>query len=36
MEILPWNLANEITRQLACSGNWGGKFIVLIPEVSII
>lgn len=34
--ILPWNLTKEITGQLTYIREWGGKFIVPIPEVSII
>jgi SAM-dependent methyltransferase len=32
--ILPWNLKDEIMRQMVCIGKWGGKFIVPIPEVT--
>ena len=31
--ILPWNLQSEITRQLAFIRQWGGKFLVPIPQV---
>jgi len=34
--ILPWNLKDEITSQLAYIRGWGGKFVVPIPEVSVI
>lgn len=34
--ILPWNLKDEIVRQMRHVGDWGGKFIVPIPEVAII
>ena len=34
--ILPWNLTAEITAQLAHIASWGGRFIVPIPEPSII
>jgi len=33
--ILPWNLKDEIMEQLAYIREWGGKFIVPIPEVHI-
>ena len=33
--ILPWNLKNEIIEQLAYVREWGGKFIVPIPEVQV-
>lgn len=31
--ILPWNLRDEITRQLAYIGDWGGRFVVPIPHL---
>ena len=34
--ILPWNLQKEITAQMCHIGEWGGKFVVPIPEVTII
>ena len=34
--ILPWNLQTEITRQLAHIRDWGGRFIVPIPEAEIL
>lgn len=34
--ILPWNLKDEITGQLAYIKEWGGKFIVPIPSVEIL
>jgi SAM-dependent methyltransferase len=33
--ILPWNLKNEIMKQTEFVREWGGKFIVPIPEVQI-
>ena len=30
--ILPWNLADEITEQMSMIRNWGGKFVIPIPE----
>ncbi|MGF7218566.1 hypothetical protein GGR92_004743 [Spirosoma lacussanchae] len=33
--ILPWNLTDEITRQLAYIRDWGGQFVIPIPELSI-
>ena len=33
--ILPWNLKNEIMQQMARIREWGGKFIVPIPEATI-
>ncbi|MGH6943331.1 MAG: methyltransferase domain-containing protein [Geminicoccaceae bacterium] len=34
--ILPWNLKDEIVRQMRHVGGWGGKFIVPIPETAVI
>ena len=34
--ILPWNLTDEITRQMAYIREWGGKFVVPIPTVSVL
>jgi SAM-dependent methyltransferase len=34
--ILPWNLKDEIAQQMRHVGEWGAKFIVPIPAVSII
>ena len=33
--ILPWNLKAEIKRQIAYVREWGGQFVVPIPEVRI-
>ncbi|MEW6380708.1 MAG: class I SAM-dependent methyltransferase [bacterium] len=34
--ILPWNLKDEIMTQMNSIRDWGGKFVVLIPEVEVI
>ncbi len=34
--ILPWNLKDEITKQLAYARDWGARFVVPIPEVAIL
>lgn len=34
--ILPWNLKDEITQQLAYIKEWSGKFVVPIPSLQII
>ena len=34
--ILPWNLKTEITAQLNYIKEWGGKFVVAIPELEIL
>jgi hypothetical protein len=33
--ILPWNLKDEIMKQMADIRQWGGRFIVPIPEAKI-
>lgn len=33
--ILPWNLRDEITEQLAYIRDWGGKFITAIPQLVV-
>jgi SAM-dependent methyltransferase len=33
--ILPWNLRDEIMRQMAHIAEWGGRFVVPIPEVCV-
>ena len=34
--ILPWNIKDEIMKQMAHIREWGGKFVVLIPEVKVL
>ncbi len=34
--ILPWNLKEEITEQLKYIRDWGGKFVIPIPELQIL
>lgn len=34
--ILPWNLREEIMRQLFYTKEWGGKFILAIPQVEVV
>jgi SAM-dependent methyltransferase len=34
--ILPWNFRDEIVRQLAYVREWGGRFVVPIPEVEVL
>ena len=33
--ILPWNLKSEVMQQLAGIREWGGQFVVPIPEVTV-
>ena len=34
--ILPWNLKDEITQQLAFIAEWGGQFVVASPETKVL
>jgi SAM-dependent methyltransferase len=34
--ILPWNLKDEIVRQLAYTRDWGARFVVPIPRVEVL
>ena len=34
--ILPWNFRDEIVKQMAGIREWGGKFVVAIPNVRVI
>ena len=34
--ILPWNLKDEIIGDMSFIRDWGGKFVVPIPELSVI
>ncbi len=34
--ILPWNLKDEIVEQLAYVREWGGRFVVPIPRVTVL
>ncbi|GAA0366654.1 class I SAM-dependent methyltransferase [Bowmanella denitrificans] len=34
--ILPWNLKQEITEQLAYCRDWGAKFLVAVPELTLL
>jgi 2-polyprenyl-3-methyl-5-hydroxy-6-metoxy-1,4-benzoquinol methylase len=34
--ILPWNIKDEIMEQMAYIRQWGGKFVVPIPQVEVI
>ena len=33
--ILPWNLKDEIMHQLAYIREWGGRFVVPVPELTV-
>ena len=34
--ILPWNLKDEITQQMAEIRGWGGRFVIAIPALTIL
>lgn len=34
--ILPWNLTDEIVKQMEYIRQWGGKFVIPIPEVTVL
>ncbi len=34
--ILPWNLKDEITKQLEYIQEWGGRFVIPIPRVEVL
>ena len=34
--VLPWNLLDEISKQLAYVGQWGGKLVRAVPEMTIV
>lgn len=31
--ILPWNIANEVVGQQGCVREWGGRFMIAVPEL---
>jgi SAM-dependent methyltransferase len=34
--VLPWNLREEISRQLSYAGSWGAKLVFPIPELEVV
>jgi 2-polyprenyl-3-methyl-5-hydroxy-6-metoxy-1,4-benzoquinol methylase len=34
--VLPWNLSEEISRQMSEVANWGGSFVTAVPEVRVL
>lgn len=34
--VLPWNLKNEIMEQMSDIRQWGGKFVIPIPEIVVV
>ncbi len=33
--ILPWNLKSEVVEQLGYIRDWGGKFVIAVPELMV-
>ena len=36
MLVLPWNLKDEIMRDMAHIRDWGGRFVFPIPSVTVV
>ena len=34
--ILPWNISAEVMQQQSCVKEWGGRFVVFIPELKVL
>jgi len=34
--ILPWNIQSEVMEQMAYIREWGGKFVVAVPEIKVL
>jgi hypothetical protein len=34
--ILPWNLTHELTAQLSYIRDWGGRFVVALPQLEVL
>ncbi len=34
--ILPWNLQREVVAQLAYVRDWGGRFAIAVPELTVL
>jgi len=34
--ILPWNIKDEVTMQLAYVREWGGQFVTAVPDMAIL
>ena len=34
--ILPWNLRDEVMEQMAYIREWGGRFVLPIPSVTVV
>jgi len=34
--ILPWNIKDEVTQQMAAIKDWGGRFVVAVPKLTVL
>lgn len=34
--VLPWNLLNEVSQQLSEIRQWGGQFVIAVPELTLL
>ena len=34
--ILPWNIADEIVREMGAIRQWGGRFVIAVPELHFL
>ena len=34
--VLPWNLLQEVSQQLAKVREWGGRFVIAVPELTVL
>jgi 2-polyprenyl-3-methyl-5-hydroxy-6-metoxy-1,4-benzoquinol methylase len=34
--VLPWNLLDEVSEQLAHVREWGGRFVIAVPELTLV
>lgn len=34
--VLPWNLLSEVSEQLAHVRQWGGRFVIAVPELKLL
>ncbi|MFJ7793543.1 methyltransferase domain-containing protein [Pseudomonas sp. NPDC096950] len=34
--VLPWNLLHEVSQQLAQVREWGGQFVIAVPELTVL
>jgi hypothetical protein len=34
--VMPWNLRDEITRQLDHVADWGGRLVVALPKLEVL